>query len=72
MRYAISTPVLGYTGMSVGVNFTDGRAEIDGDTQASQLAYFLAQGYGVEELSDDEDKTPTRGRRAASTEEKSK
>jgi hypothetical protein len=72
MRYAIRTPVPGYTGMSVGVNFTDGNAEIDGDAQPSQLAYFRAQGYGVEELGDDEDQTPTRGRRAASTEEKSK
>ncbi|MDQ0943275.1 hypothetical protein [Streptomyces sp. V1I1] len=29
MRYRISTPVIGFTGVSAGVNFTDGVAEIE-------------------------------------------
>lgn len=50
MQYRISTPVPGFTGVSVGVNFTDGTAEVDSETQAPALAYFRAQGYGVEEI----------------------
>lgn len=56
MRYRITTPVLGFTGVSAGVNFTDGAAEIDvpmDDTQHPlyrAASYFLSQGYGVEEL----------------------
>jgi len=49
-KYLISTPQAGFTGVSVGVNFTDGHAEIDSETQASALRYFRAQGYGVEEV----------------------
>lgn len=49
-KYRISTPQAGFTGVSVGVNFTDGHAEIDSATQASALRYFLAQGYGIEEV----------------------
>lgn len=51
-KYRISTPVAGLTGVSVGVNFTGGHAEVDSETQAPALAYFRAQGYGVEELDD--------------------
>lgn len=49
-KYRISTPEPGYTGVSVGVNFTKGHAEIDSDTDAPALAYFRAQGYCVEEV----------------------
>lgn len=52
--YKITTPVLGFTGVSVGVNFTNGVAEIDSETQAPALAYFRAQGYGVEPLDEPE------------------
>ncbi|HET6353390.1 hypothetical protein [Streptomyces sp.] len=64
MRYRITTPVLGFTGISAGVNFTDGTAEVeiaDGDTQtynARALAYFRSQGYGIEELDGPEDAEP--------------
>ncbi|MFD3929692.1 hypothetical protein [Streptomyces sp. NPDC058614] len=63
MQYRISTPVLGFTGISAGVNFTNGVAELDvpednaGDElryNARALAYFRSQGYGVEEI----DETP--------------
>ena len=50
MQYRITTPVPGFTGVSVGVNFTNGEAEIDADAQPSALAYFRAQGYGIEEI----------------------
>ncbi|MEV4863094.1 hypothetical protein [Streptomyces ossamyceticus] len=61
-KYRITTPVPGFTGSSVGVNFTNGVAEIDvpivdpQDPMSRTLAYFRAQGYGVERL--DEPKTP--------------
>jgi len=48
-KYLISTPQAGFTGISVGVNFTNGQAEVDSETQAAALRYFRAQGYGVEE-----------------------
>lgn len=59
MRYRVTTPVAGFTGISAGINFTNGVAEFDvpegqpGDElryNARSLAYFRAQGYGVEEL----------------------
>jgi hypothetical protein len=49
-KYRISTPQAGFTGVSVGVNFTDGHAEIDSEVHASALRYFLAQDYGIEEV----------------------
>ena len=42
----IKSPVAGYTGVVVGVQFTNGEAETDRD---SALAYFRRQGYTVEE-----------------------
>lgn len=42
----IKSPVEGYTGVVVGVQFTDGEAETD---RESALAYFRRQGYGIEE-----------------------
>jgi len=42
----IRTPVLGFTGESVGVSFRDGVGYTD--TPAA-LAYFRSQGYGVED-----------------------
>lgn len=64
MQYRISAPVIDFTGMSAGVNFTDGVAEIDvpDDAQhphARALAYFRSQGYGVEEI---EPEKPARSR----------
>lgn len=55
----ITTPVAGFTGVSVGVNFTDGVAEIDVPEDDKQhpmyraVSYFLAQGYGVEEINEE-------------------
>lgn len=60
-KYRITTPVAGFTGVSVGVNFTKGVAEIDvpfddpQDPMYRAAAYFVAQGYGVEELDSLED-----------------
>ncbi len=42
----IKSPVQGYTGVVVGVQFTNGEAETD---RESALAYFTRQGYTVEE-----------------------
>ncbi|MFJ3173788.1 hypothetical protein ACIPJK_23815 [Streptomyces roseus] len=66
----ITTPVLGYTGMSAGVNFTNGVADIEhpGDDPqhptARALAYFRAQGYGIEDLTE-ADTAPARARKTA-------
>ncbi|MFJ7070180.1 hypothetical protein [Streptomyces sp. NPDC101115] len=55
MQYLITTPAAGFTGVSAGVNFTNGAAEVDvpDDDQhplARALAYFRSQGYGIEEI----------------------
>lgn len=55
----ITTPVPGFTGMSAGVNFTEGAAEVDVPADAHHpiaraVAYFTAQGYGVEQLGEPE------------------
>lgn len=61
-KYRITTPVAGFTGVSVGVNFTKGVAELEAPEDDRQhpmfraLAYFRAQGYGVEEIKPDEPK----------------
>jgi hypothetical protein len=68
-RYRITAPVTDFTGVSVGVNFTKGAAELEApdddrqDPMTRALAYFRAQGYGVEPI----DETPSRSRKAAST-----
>lgn len=58
-KFRITTPVVGFTGISAGVNFTNGVAELDIPEDrpedqlrynARSLAYFRSQGYGVEEL----------------------
>lgn len=58
-KFRISTPVLGFTGVSAGVNFTNGVAELDVPEDRAEdklrynaraLAYFRSQGYGVEEI----------------------
>lgn len=49
MKHTVTTPVAGYTGLSAGVNFTDGLAVVDDQEQAAALAYFRSQGYGVVE-----------------------
>lgn len=78
-KYRIAAPLLGFTGVSAGVNFTNGVAEIDApvlpplpagaeldrearrdrealaqDENLRRVAYFRAQGYGVEEIDVDE------------------
>lgn len=68
-KFRITAPVSDFTGVSVGVNFTKGVAELEApeddrqDPMSRALAYFRAQGYGVEEI----DETPSRSRKAAST-----
>ncbi|QTU45637.1 hypothetical protein F3K20_12860 [Streptomyces scabiei] len=73
-KYRITTPVVGFTGVSAGVNFTNGVAELDVPEgrpedqlryNARALAYFRSQGYGVEEIGpepaeNDKPKTPAR------------
>ena len=46
--YTVTTPASGHTGAVGGVTFVDGTATVNEDTHASELAYFRAQGYGVE------------------------
>ena len=41
----ITTPVEGFTGVTVGVSFVDGKGETDNE---SAIAYFHRHGYGVE------------------------
>src|SRR5258707_1122996 len=55
MRYTISTPVPGFTGMSAGVNFPNGQAVIDDEDEAAALRYFQAQGYDIAEGAPDAD-----------------
>lgn len=49
-KYKVTTPAPGHTGKVGNVHFVDGVAEVDGDERAAELAYFRAQGYGVEEV----------------------
>lgn len=60
--FRITTPVAGFTGVSVGVNFTQGVAEVDSEAQGPALAYFRAQGYGVDPI-DDLEPTPASTRK---------
>lgn len=46
--FNVTTPSLGHTGSVGGVHFVDGKAEVDDEKNAAELAYFRAQGYGVE------------------------
>lgn len=51
MKYKITTPVEGYTGISAGVSFTYG----EGETKDRWIAnWFLEKGYKVEVLEDEE------------------
>jgi hypothetical protein len=49
MRHTITTPVAGFTGISAGVNFTNGQAVVDDQEHEAALRYFRAQGYSVVE-----------------------
>jgi hypothetical protein len=55
-RFKVTTPALGFTGLVGSVHFADGAAEVDDEADdgrhAPALAYFRAQGYGVEEITD--------------------
>lgn len=57
-QFTVTTPVAGHSGKVGGVQFIDGAAVVDDGTHAPELAYFRAQGYGVEaaELEPDIDK----------------
>jgi hypothetical protein len=56
-RFKVTTPALGFTGLVGSVHFADGAAEVDDEVDdgrhAPALAYFRAQGYGVETLDGD-------------------
>lgn len=43
----VTAPDPGFTGSRAGVEFDDGRGEVDADN-ASALAYFARHGYAVE------------------------
>jgi hypothetical protein len=72
-RFNVTTPAAGHTGAVGGVHFVDGKAEVDDEKNASELAYFRAQGYGVEPVEDDkaaeEQPAPKRTRKPAAKEE---
>jgi hypothetical protein len=53
MRYAVTTPVAGHTGSVGAVHFVDGRAELDDDTHAAEVAYCRGAGYHLEPLDDE-------------------
>jgi hypothetical protein len=59
-KYKVTTPAAGHTGAVGKVHFVDGVAEVDGETHAAELAYFHAQGYGVEEVESAESPAPKR------------
>lgn len=65
--YRVTTPVVGFTGMSAGANFTDGVAEVE---DGPSLRYFRAAGYGIEPLAEpaDEDSGAEMPKKSASTE----
>jgi hypothetical protein len=71
-EYEISTPVPDYTGSLGALVFTDGKARANDDAHASEIAYCRERGYTVEEVAEPAEEKTTRGRRAASTEEKPK
>lgn len=51
MRYRITTPAEGHTGVVAGVSFRKGAAELETGTDGAvaALAYFRRRGYGIEE-----------------------
>lgn len=51
MKYKITTPVEGYTGISAGVSFAHGEGETENRWVAN---WFLEKGYKVELLKDEE------------------
>lgn len=51
MRYRITAPAEGHTGIVAGVAFHDGMAEMD-SRDAAALAYFRRRGYGIEATED--------------------
>lgn len=51
-RYRITTPEPGWQGQVGVVNFIQGVAECEADTDAAALYYFHSQGYGIEPLDD--------------------
>lgn len=53
-KFNVSAPEAGYSGKTGRVQFSDGRAVIDDETHAAELAYCRAQGYGVEPVEGDE------------------
>lgn len=53
MRYRVSTPVAGHAGQVGGIHFADGKALVDDETHAAELAYCRAAGYTVEPVDDD-------------------
>lgn len=55
MRYKVTTPVPGWTGQVGMVAFAHGVAVVEADYDAAAMAYFHAQGYGIEELGADAD-----------------
>jgi hypothetical protein len=80
-KYRVTTPVVGFTGVSAGVNFTNGVAELDVPEDrpedqlrynARALAYFRSQGYGIEEIEPEpaEEKPKTSARTASKTDSK--
>lgn len=55
-QFRITTKAKGYTGQRAGVNFADGQATVDSETQSAALRYFRsAAGYGVEPVDDPAD-----------------
>lgn len=50
MKVRVTTPVPGYSGSVGGVHFANGEAVADTEVHASEVAYFTARGYGVEDL----------------------
>lgn len=51
MRYRITAPTAGHTGIVAGVHFAAGQAEMDG-AQRAALGYFRRRGYGIEAVED--------------------
>lgn len=71
--YRVTTPVPGASGDVGGVQFTDGVALVNDETDAAVLAYCQGAGYTVEPADEqadpNEEKTPKPARRTRSSKE---
>lgn len=63
-KFNVTAPEPAYGGTVGSVQFTDGKAVIDEDTNPGELAYCRAQGYAVEAVEQPADAESTEEKKA--------